>query len=92
MPNRYIGDNIKILYDILYYTESQNIPGVLLRLNFKKKSKFWGVWCTLNIGFNFLLKILNKLFLLMVIYLRLLTYTGDVVKETHCRPIYSYFV
>ena len=36
MPNRYIGDNIRILYDILYYTETENIPGMFLRVDFEK--------------------------------------------------------
>ena len=36
MSGRYIGDNIRILYDILYYTEAQNIPGMFLRVDFEK--------------------------------------------------------
>ena len=36
MSGRYIGDNIRILYDILYHTEAQNIPGMFLRVDFEK--------------------------------------------------------
>ena len=36
MYNRYIGDKIRILYDILYYTQSQYIRGVFLRVDFEK--------------------------------------------------------
>ena len=36
MSGRYIGDNIRILYDIVYYTEAQNIPGTFLRVDFEK--------------------------------------------------------
>ena len=36
MSDRYIGENIMILYDILYYTESHNIPDMLLRIYFEK--------------------------------------------------------
>ena len=36
MSNRYIGDNIRILYDILYFTDLYNIPGMFFRVDFEK--------------------------------------------------------
>ena len=36
MSRRYIGDNIRILYDLLHYTETHNIPGMLFQINFEK--------------------------------------------------------
>jgi exonuclease III len=36
MAGRYIGENIRLLYDVLYYTEKENIPGMLLAIDFEK--------------------------------------------------------
>ena len=69
MSGRYIGDNIRILYDILYYTEVQNIPGMFLRVDFEKAfdSVSWSfihktldfsdLGQILNVGFLFFTKI-----------------------------------
>ena len=34
IPSRLMGTNIRILYDILFYTEEYNIPGLLLLIDF----------------------------------------------------------
>jgi len=34
IPGRFIGDNIRLVYDIMYYTERINIPGMILLLDF----------------------------------------------------------
>lgn len=34
LPGRFIGDNIRLLYDIMYYTEKHNVPGMILLLDF----------------------------------------------------------
>ena len=36
MSNRYIGNNIRIIYDVMYYSESRNIPGMFLKVEFEK--------------------------------------------------------
>ena len=36
MTGRYIGENIRLLYDVLLYTEKENIPGLLLMIDFEK--------------------------------------------------------
>ena len=36
MKDRFIGQNIRLLYDILEQTELENIPGILLQLDFRK--------------------------------------------------------
>ena len=34
--NRYIGDNIRMIYDLINYLNSKNLPGMLLCLDFEK--------------------------------------------------------
>ena len=34
--NRYIGDNIRLIYDLINYLNSKNLPGMLLCLDFEK--------------------------------------------------------
>ena len=34
LPGRFIGDNIRLLYDVIYYTEQFNIPGLVLTIDF----------------------------------------------------------
>lgn len=36
IPGRYIGESIRVLYDILFQTQRDNIPGQLLLLDFEK--------------------------------------------------------
>ena len=36
IPGRYIGENTRLIYDIMQYTEENNIPGVLLMIDFEK--------------------------------------------------------
>ena len=36
LPNRYINENLSLMYDILSYTESEQIPGMLLLVDFHK--------------------------------------------------------
>ena len=36
IKGRYIGENIRLLYDIIEYTEENNIPGILLFTDFEK--------------------------------------------------------
>ena len=36
IPGRYIGENTRLIYDILHFTEEQDIPGILLLINFEK--------------------------------------------------------
>jgi hypothetical protein len=36
VPGRYIGENIRLIYDLMQYTESNDIPGMLLLIDFEK--------------------------------------------------------
>ena len=36
MPGRYIGENTRIVYDLMQYTEENNLPGTLLMIDFEK--------------------------------------------------------
>ena len=34
LPGRFIGGNIRLVYDILFYTEKEYLPGMILLLDF----------------------------------------------------------
>jgi mannosylglycoprotein endo-beta-mannosidase len=36
IPGRYIGENCRLIYDILHFTEENDIPGILLLIDLKK--------------------------------------------------------
>ena len=36
IPGRYIGENTRLIYDIMLYTEENDIPGILLLIDFEK--------------------------------------------------------
>ena len=36
MKGRYIGENIRLLYDILAYTKAENLPGLIITIDFEK--------------------------------------------------------
>ena len=36
VPGRYIGENTRLVYDLMQYTEENNIPGILLMIDFEK--------------------------------------------------------
>ena len=36
IAGRFIGENIRLIYDVLFETKNQNIPGLLLSIDFKK--------------------------------------------------------
>ena len=44
VPGRYIGDNLRLLYDIMYYLKNENLPGLLVSIDFEKAfdSIDWG--------------------------------------------------
>ena len=60
IPGRYIGENTRIVYDIMQHTEECNIPGLLLLIDFEKAfdSVAWKfireTLCFFNFGHNFL--------------------------------------
>ena len=37
IKGRYIGENIRLIYDLMNYTEENNIPGLLLLIDFEKR-------------------------------------------------------
>ena len=36
VKNRYIGENTRLLYDIMKFTEDNNIPGQVMLIDFEK--------------------------------------------------------
>ena len=36
IKDRYIEENLRVIYDLLHYTEENNIPGILLLIDFEK--------------------------------------------------------
>ena len=36
MEGRFIGENIRLIYDVLFETKQQNIPGLVLYIDFEK--------------------------------------------------------
>ena len=36
IKGRYIGENTRLIYDIMQYTETHNIPGLLVLVDFEK--------------------------------------------------------
>ena len=36
IAGRFIGENIRLIYDVLFVTKNQNIPGLLLSIDFEK--------------------------------------------------------
>ena len=51
MSNRYMGDNIRLIYDVINYLKSKNIPGLLLCIDFEKAFD--------SLSWNFLFKVLE---------------------------------
>ena len=41
IKGRYIGENIRLISDIMEYTKAQNLSGILLSLDFKKAFERW---------------------------------------------------
>ena len=40
ISGRYIGENIRLIYDILFETKQQNMPGLLLSIDLKQAFDF----------------------------------------------------
>ena len=53
MTGRYIGENVRLIYDILSYTDTHNIPGLLLFIDFEKAFD--------SIAWSFIVKVLKFL-------------------------------
>ena len=53
MKGRYIGENVRLIYDILSYTNSHNVPGLLLFIDFEKAFD--------SIAWSFIFKVLKFL-------------------------------
>ena len=51
LEGRYIGENIRLMYDLLNYTENNKIPGLLLLIDFEKAFD--------SVSHDFILKILD---------------------------------
>ena len=51
ISGRYIGENLRLIYDIMQYTEENDIPGLLLLIDFEKAFD--------SISWNFLINVLK---------------------------------
>ena len=36
IAGRFIGENVRLIYDVLFETKNQNIPGMILSIDFEK--------------------------------------------------------
>ena len=36
LPGRFIGENTRLIYDLLHFTEKENVPGLLVFIDFQK--------------------------------------------------------
>ena len=61
MKGRYIGENIRKIYDLMQYTEKENIPGMLLTVDCEKAfdSISWSFLHKALVFFNFGPDIIN---------------------------------
>ena len=55
LAGRYIGENIRLIYDLMHYTEKNNIPGLLFIIDFQKAfdSVSWSFISNVLNYFNF---------------------------------------
>ena len=47
MSGRYIGDNLRLIYDTIAYLKEKNLPGLLLNIDFEKA--FHSVDCKISV-------------------------------------------
>jgi len=104
IPGRFIGDNIRLVYDIMYYTERINIPGMILLLDFATAfdSLSWKFMHNVLELFNLVLilfyglscstQTLSLMSLLMVLYQTGFTFIVDADKVTSYLLIYLFYV
>ena len=52
VQGRYIGDNIRLIYDMIHYLEKENKPGLLVSIDFEKAFD--------SIDWNFMFKVLKR--------------------------------
>ena len=36
VPGRYIGDNLRLIYDMIHYLNNENLPGLFVSIDFEK--------------------------------------------------------
>ena len=55
LPGRFIGENTRLIYDLLHFTQKENIQGLLLLIDFQKAfdSVSWDFLCKVLKEFNF---------------------------------------
>ena len=51
ISGRYMGDNIRQIYDIIHYLDHENLPGLLLCIDFEKAFD--------SVSWNFMMRVLN---------------------------------
>ena len=51
MSNRYMEDNIRLIYDLIYYLNYNNLPGLLICIDFEKAFN--------SVDWNFMMKVLK---------------------------------
>ena len=102
---RYIGENTRFIYDLMSYTESHNIPGLLVLIDFEKAfdsiswSFIYKVLHFFGFGKNIIswIKILNTNFKAYLFYkvdfsLNSLISNAAVVRAILLRRIFSFSV
>ena len=105
ISGRYIGENTRLIYDIMNITEELNIPWLLLIIDFEKRfdSISWDFINKVLKFFNFgesiikwvsvfYKKIFHQLLYKVLFCQKFFLYKEGVGRGTHCLPTYSSFV
>lgn len=102
MSNRYIGENTRLIYDIMQYTEDEEILGLLLLIDFEKAFDtlswnfiqqtldfFLTLVPLLDSGLRFFIQTKHLRLIKVAISLKFLIFRGGVDKQIHYPLIYS---
>jgi hypothetical protein len=99
IPGRYIGENTRLIYDILHFTEEQDILGILLLIDFEKAFDsiswmfiesvldFFNFGFSINNGLNLFIPILRPQLLKTVV-----SQTSSLFKESVDRGILYHLI
>ena len=93
LSGRFIGENIRIIYDILFETKQQNIPGLLLSVDFQqafdsvswkfisKTLDYYNFGPSFKNGYRYFRMGLNPLYFRTVLYQSFFIYKKAVDRE-----------
>ena len=104
VSGRYIGDSTRLVYDIMNFTETKNIPGLLMLIDFEKAfdSISWnfihktltylGLGETVYNGYNYLIKIYRQELYIVESHQKSSILAEVVDKATQVQLIYIFWL